>query len=185
MTARLARVGALAVALTAAAGAARSESGWVRGAPLNLRTGAGDEYRIVGLVQPGEPLEVLERTSDWTRVRTGEGKEGWIPAGYLGADAPPHQRVAQLESEVGKLRAALDETRAEATRLRASQAALTDSDGSRRDELERLTRENAKLRAGTRWAEWLTGALLLSTGMVLGAILSRLAARRGTRRLRL
>jgi SH3 domain protein len=184
MTGTLARVGALAAAL-AAASSAQSESGWVRGAPLNLRTGAGDEYRIVGLVQPGASLEVLERSSDWTRVRTPEGKEGWIPAGFLGAEAPPHQRVAQLEAEVGKLRQTLEQTSAEAARLRASESALTDSDGSRREEIERLTRENAKLRAGTRWAEWLTGGLILSTGMVLGAILSRVAGRRGTRRLRL
>jgi hypothetical protein len=93
--------------------------------------------------------------------------------------------MAQLEAEVGKLRQALDQTSAEAARLRASESALTDSDGSRRAEIERLTRENAKLQAGTRWAEWLTGGLILCTGMVLGAILSRLAGRRGTRRLRL
>jgi hypothetical protein len=42
-----------------------------------------------------------------------------------------------------------------------------------------------KLRVGERWAEWLTGALILGLGMAAGAILRGIASRRRASRLRL
>ena len=74
---------------------------------------------------------------------------------------------------------------AEAEKLRSSNSELSGSDEGQKQEIARLTKENYKLRAGERWAEWITGALVLATGMALGALLSRISSRRGRQRLRL
>jgi uncharacterized protein YgiM (DUF1202 family) len=174
------------VALGLLAGtAASAENAWVRGAPLNLRSGPGTKYRILAATQPGDRLQVLKRGDGWTQVRTREGKEGWIAGGYLDPKAPPMVRLAELEAEAEKLRATLSSTTDEAARLRESNETLTGSDSGQREEIERLTKENYKLRAGTRSAEWLTGALILSMGMVLGAIGHSVSGRRRSQRLRL
>jgi len=164
---------------------AGAETGWVRGAPLNLRSGPGTQYRIVGGAKPGDRLEVLTRGDGWTQVRIPNGKEGWIAEGYMDPKPPPTIRLGQLEQEVTSLRSELDTSQSETSQLRSSNQELAGSDEGQKEEIARLTKENYKLRAGERWAEWITGALILSTGMVLGALLSRLSARRSRTRLRL
>ena len=184
MKRRFAVAGLLAIGLCAAV-AASAENAWVRGAPLNLRSGPGTQYRILAAAQPGERMQILKRGNGWTQVRTGEGKAGWIAAGYLDAKAPPAIRLAELEAEAEKLRGSLSTTTEEASRLRESNNSLSSTDTGQRGEIEQLTKENYKLRAGTRSAEWLTGALILGMGMVLGAILHSFSGRRRTQRLRL
>jgi SH3 domain protein len=172
---------ALSVALPATA-----ESAWVRGeVRLNLRSGAGSQYRILGVVVTGDALQVMERTENWTKVKTAEGEEGWIPAGYLDPQPPPTLRLEQLEAEVASLRDALEKADAETSTLRDRSEKLAANDSEQAAEIERLTKENYRLRAGERWAEWITGALVLSTGMALGALLSRISSRRHRQRLRL
>lgn len=167
------------------AGAALAETAWVRGAPLNLRSGPGTQYRILAAAKPGNPMQILERRESWTKVRTREGKDGWIAAGYLDPQAPPSVRLAQLEAESERLRSTLSATTDEAERLRQSNDTLSSSDSGQKSEIDRLTQENYKLRAGTRYAEWLMGALIFCTGMALGAILHGVSGRRRANRLRL
>jgi len=185
MTRRRVAAGGLALAVFFLAGSALAERAYVRGAPLNVRSGPGTEYRIISAIGPGEGLDILQRAKSWTRIRTREGKEGWISAGYLDAVPPPKRRLEQAEAEVARLKAQLEATDAEASTLRDANAELSGSDEGQRSEIERLTRENYKLRAGQRWAEWILGASILGMGMVAGAILSRVSTRRGQRRLRL
>lgn len=174
-------LGCLLVLATAAA----AENAWVRGAPLNIRSGPGNEFRILGTAQPGDRMTVLKRGDGWTRIATPDGKKGWIAGGYLDPQAPPTVRLAEAEAEVAELRDSLSTTTADSERLRSTNETLSSTDSGQKAEIERLTKENYKLRAGTRSAEWLTGALILSMGMVLGAILHSLSGRRRSQRLRL
>ena len=164
---------------------AAAESGWVRGAPLNLRTGAGVQYKIVGSAKPGDRLEVIGRGDGWTHVRTPTGKSGWIAAGYLDPQPPPVLRLEQLETETGTLRTQLEEIRSEASQLRESNATLASTDSGQREQIESLKIENYELRAGSRYQEWITGALILASGMILGAFLHRNSTRRPSSRIRL
>jgi SH3 domain protein len=165
---------------------ATAESAWVRGeVRLNLRSGPGNQYRILGVVKTGDPLQVMQRGENWTQIRTAAGEEGWIPGGYLDAQPPPTLRLEELEVEVANLRDALEKAETETSTLRHQSDELTSNDSEQVTEIERLTKENYRLRAGERWAEWITGALVLSTGMALGALLSRISSRRHRQRLRL
>ncbi len=165
---------------------AAAEKGWVRGTvKLNLRSGAGTQYKITGSIETGDELEILSRGTNWTRVRKSDGKTGWIPAGYLEAEPPPTIRLEQLEKEAGTLRSQLEELRTEASALRESNATLASTDSGQREEIEALKIENFELRAGSRYREWITGALILAGGMILGAVLHRNSTRRPSSRIRL
>lgn len=182
----VAGVAALCLLALLVAVPATAESAWVRGeVRLNLRSGPGNQYRILGVVKTGDPLQVMQRAEDWTQIRTAAGDEGWIPGGYLDAQPPPTLRLEELEVEVGNLRGALEKAETETSTLRQRSVKLTANDSEQATEIERLTKENYRLRAGERWAEWITGALVLSTGMALGALLSRISSRRHRQRLRL
>ena len=51
---------------------------------LNLRTGAGLGYRILLTMQKGSTATVLDNSnSDWVRVRTSGGTEGWCSREYV------------------------------------------------------------------------------------------------------
>ena len=119
------------------------------------------------------------------RSGTANDETGWIPAGYLDKEPPPRVRLEQLETETQRLREQLEKVDAEATELRTTNESLSSSDAERSERLERLDRENVALRAGARWPHWITGALILSTGMVLGALLSRISGRGRRQRIRL
>ena len=163
-----------------------AEPAWVSGeVRLNLRSGPGNQFRILGVLTTGDSLQVLERNEKWTKIRTAEGEEGWIPGGYLNPQPPPTIRLEELEAEAASLRSVLESAEAEASGLRRQSEELSANDSEQKAEIERLTKENYRLHAGERWAEWITGALVLSTGMALGALLSRISSRRGRQRLRL
>jgi SH3 domain protein len=176
-----ARLLGLALLVAARAGA---ETGWVDDqVRLNLRTGPGSQYRILGSVETGDSVEILSRGDGWTEVRA-EGKSGWVPDGYLKSEPPAVVKLARVESETAELRSRSGVLNEEATKLRDENAELTARESKQRAELERLTRDNLELRAGARWPEWIAGACILGVGMALGALL-RGSARRQTPRIRL
>lgn len=156
-----------------------AQAAWVRGkVKLNLRTGPGTQYRILGLLETGEEVNVVSRQEDWTEVRvSSDGKQGFILAGFLDQEPPPSIKVLELESRTKELIAQL--TRAKSTSKDFSEKAhsLERSDNSLREQIKLLTDENASLRSPSRWPEWITGALILSSGIALGAILKSILSR--------
>jgi SH3 domain protein len=156
---------------------ASAERGWIRGEiKLNLRSGPGTQFRILGGVATGDGLTVVERRERWTKVRTDEEMEGWIPVGFLKPEPPPTVRLAQAENEVLNLRQQLESITSESSAMRTTNAALAESDGAQRAEIERLILDNTKLRAGARYPELIAGASILAAGMILGAMLHKSAA---------
>ncbi len=174
------------LALVALATAAVADTGWVRGnIRLNLRAGAGTQFKILGAVETGDEMDVLARGESWTRIRTSDGKTGWIPAGYLETEPPPTLRLAQLETETAGLKSQLEKIRSEAAQLRESNATLASTDSGQRAKIESLKIENYELRAGSVTQEWLVGAGIFIAGMILGAVLHRNSGRRPSSRIRL
>ncbi|MFI5217262.1 MAG: TIGR04211 family SH3 domain-containing protein [Candidatus Limnocylindria bacterium] len=163
---------------------AHAETGWVDDqVRLNLRTGPGNQYRILDSVETGDSVEILSRGDGWIEVNA-DGKTGWVPDGYLQADPPAVVKLARIESEAAELRTRSQQIGEDAEKLRGEHEQLAAREAEQRTELERLTRDNLELRAGARWPEWIAGACILAVGMALGALL-RGSARRQTPRIRL
>lgn len=166
-------------------GPARAEEAWVRGAALNLRAGAGPEHEVLAALPPGERLEVLESTGEWSKVRRSDGTSGWIARTYLLRDAPPAARITSLEAETAALRQQLEASAREVEQARRGVEERAAEAAAHADQVAQLRRESEALRAGARWPEWITGALILSTGIALGAAVRGVSARRRQSRLRL
>jgi SH3 domain protein len=127
----------------------------------------------------GAALEVLERAPQYVRVRTADGREGWVKSAYLVTTKPALARVAELEAELDALRGEAAAARAakhgaeqEAARL----GAAASSGEAVRDRLDRLEHENAAYQArleayrGSLPWTWVGAALLLAlaAGFVAG-----------------
>ncbi len=172
-------------ALSATSG--QAQEAWVmdKKVSLTLRTGAGTQYRIIGNLTTGDVAKILTRGDGWTKVRTADGKEGWVSAGFLQASPPARIKLERLGREAEELRRQVTELSEKTTDLRATKDELESDEEARRIEIDRLTRENYELRAGARWPEWITGAGVVLVGMALGALLGRNAGRRRQPRVRL
>lgn len=131
----------------------------------------------------GTELEVLERTTNFARVRAVDGQEGWVKSAYLVTDKPAQLRVAETE-------AALEETRRELELARSATVnaeqqlgqvsqqvnAVAASSGAVEATLARLKAENAdfeqrlELYRDSIPLPWVLGALLvvLATGFAAG-----------------
>jgi len=180
---------ALAVLCLAAllpAASATAQEVWVRDeVRLNLRTGPGSQYRITGAIATGDSVRVTDRAEGWTKVRMANGREGWVPAGFLDEEPPAAVRVDRMEGETRELREAVSALREEVEALRTERDALAESEGTLRARAEALEAENLKLEAGARWPEWITGAAILATGMLVGSILQSWMSRRPRSRIKL
>lgn len=163
------------------------EQAWVRGEiRLNVRSGPGTQYRILGGVATGDGLTILARAEGWTQIELKDDVNGWIPVGYLKPEPPPTVRLAQLEVETKTLRSQVQTTSSEIDKLRSGNEALSVNDSLQRAEIDRLVLDNTKLRAGARYPEMIAGASILVAGMILGALLHKSSSsRRPTSRIRL
>jgi uncharacterized protein YgiM (DUF1202 family) len=172
-------------ALSATSG--QAQEAWVKDkqVSLTLRTGAGTQYRIIGNLTTGDVATILTRGDGWTKVRTADGKEGWVSAGFLQVSPPARVELERLGREAEELRRQVTALSEKATDLSATKDELESDEEGRRIEIDRLTRENYELRAGARWPEWITGAGVVLVGMALGALLGRNAGRRRQPRVRL
>lgn len=64
-----------------------------------VRTGPGNDRRIIAMPKSGTPVEVLEALDDWTMVRLRNDKEGWMMTRYLSPGPPAKEIIAELKSE--------------------------------------------------------------------------------------
>ena len=188
MPARLASLIALAALLGTVHAASPASAGesWVKGdVLLNVRTGPGVEHRPVGAITTGDPVEVLEHTDGWTRVRSEKSGEGWIPSGFLQDEPPAVVKLQQIESEAAQLRKRVEELAAEAEHLRAAHEQAASREAQQSREIERLSETNATLQSDVIWPVMVVGASILLTGGILGAWMRGASSRRPTARVRL
>ena len=131
----------------------------------------------------GAELEVLERTTNFARVRAADGQEGWVKSAYLVADRPAQLRVAETEAALESIRLELD--LAESARLAAEQqlaqatqhvGAAAASSSAIESTLARLKAENVDFERrlatyrGSIPIPWVLGALfvVLCAGFATG-----------------
>ncbi|HKJ25591.1 MAG TPA: TIGR04211 family SH3 domain-containing protein [Myxococcota bacterium] len=152
---------------------------------LNLRTGPGNQFRILGNLTTGDSVRIVARGDGWTHVRTDDGRDGWVPAGFLMEDPPAATRLPRMEHETRELRGTVESLREEVATLRGERGQLVDSESTQRNRAQELEAENLRLKAGARWPEWITGAGILVAGMLIGSLMQTWASRRPRSRIRL
>ena len=133
------------------AGAASAETAYVTDSlRLGLHRAADTSDRPFENLVSGTPLEVLERTANYARVRVGDGRDGWVKAAFIVTEKPAAARVLELEAERAGYEEAAASARAdksaaelELARLRSELQATTGSAESVQETIERLQREGA------------------------------------------
>ncbi|MBK4783556.1 MAG: SH3 domain-containing protein [Pantoea sp. Pent] len=163
-----------------------------------VRSGPGDQYRLVGKLNAGEEVTLLQTNNDsqYAQIRDAEGQTNWIPLSQLSASPSLRTRVPQLEQQVKKLTdklANIDNSWNQ--RTSEMQNKVANSDGT----INGLKEENQKLRnelivaqkkvsaanvqlddkQRTIIMQWfMYGGGVLGVGLLLGLLLPHMVPRR-------
>ena len=101
---------------------------------ITMRTGPGTDRKIISLIQSGKALEIVEKGSDWSMVRTVNGKEGWVLNRYLTESEPCAMVLDRVRQDYDVLVAQHKDIKAQYEDLLARTKVLdTDLSQSRQD----------------------------------------------------
>ncbi len=131
----------------------------------------------------GTELTVLERNRFYARVRTTDGQEGWVKAGYLLSKKPAAARVmeveksnTELEDALNKTQSDLDQANTALTKLQSQTDSLNVQVSENSSVMTTLQTENQEFRnrlkayKGSLPLSWvaLSLALMLAVGFIGG-----------------
>lgn len=118
---------------------------------IMMRSGQGNQFRIIQQLPSGTRLEVLEESDQYVRVRTPAGKEGWVQAQHLiNEPVAAHKLVAaqkklqRLAEENKSLQAKLSDVGSENGDLNGAVDRLSREKNAVEKELESLRKLAAK-----------------------------------------
>jgi SH3 domain protein len=90
----------LALLVAAAPTAAQDQRYVTDHLQVTVRTGPSVDNKIIAVVDSGDELEVLTPAQDgWVKVRTPEGKEGWMIERYLQPEPTAALRLEKLDPQ--------------------------------------------------------------------------------------
>lgn len=160
----------------------------IDGVHANLRAGKTEAYRVIRVLPPNTPLQVLQIDKDYAEVRTADGDVGWLPVRLL--TLFPGSGPAGVASQPTDPPPSAPAASAQGPNAAASsQAAATERQlQETRERLSRLEDELAAARNRAAAGDVVTilvgcGALL--AGMALGMALLRAYYRRRLKGLRI
>lgn len=108
-----------------------------------VHSGPGTNYRIVGTLNAGEPVELLSEDNKFAQVKDAKGRSVWLPLDQLSNIPSMKTRIPELEAENQKLRQQLDNIdNTWNTRTAEMQQRVANNDSA----LTQLKTENEKLK---------------------------------------
>ena len=163
-----------------------------------IHNGPGTQYRILGSVKAGEPLEVKAVNNDagFTQVVDGRGREGWIKNAELQGEISLRERLPQVQQELEDLKARLQnlngdnekrftekdgkiaEQSKEIDSLKAQLASQSEEMGNLKEQNEALTRSYDNQEHDMQMDWFIRGGAMVLGGILLGILLPMLPRRR-------
>ena len=165
-----------------------------------MRRGAGDQYKISGTIQAGEPVTVLERKDRFVLIRDARNREGWVLATEISQTASPKELIPQLQNQVQELSLKLSkidndwqqrtaEMQRRSQRAEQQSSELVEVNEQLKRELEILKNKNRDLETMhdsekreivIQW--FIYGGAVLAAGLLLGLFIPFIIPRRNRNR---
>ena len=163
-----------------------------------IHNGPGTQYRILGSVKAGEPLEVkaVNGEAGFTQVVDGRGRDGWIKSSELQSQISLREQLPQVEKERDELKARLQNLNGDNEKRFAEKdgqiaaqskeiAALKAQLASQGEEMNNLKEQNDALTQSydnqehDMQMDWfIRGGAMVGGGILLGILLPMLPRRR-------
>ncbi|MGB2689712.1 MAG: TIGR04211 family SH3 domain-containing protein [Desulfobacterales bacterium] len=80
---------------------------------ISVRDGQNQNAAVLGYIETGEPLDILEEKEDLLRIRTEDGIEGWVRAQYIISEKPKVLIIENLKNEITALKKEIETSKNE------------------------------------------------------------------------
>ena len=117
---------------------------------ITLRSGPSVENKIFRMLPSGTKLQVIDETPAWYKVRTEDGKEGWILKRYTMERLPYEQRVEQLRRKIDRLEQERQESRETIAQLKQENSRLSKELSQTRSSLDEVQQNYDSLRSDAK-----------------------------------
>jgi len=70
---------------------------------ISVRDGQNQDAAVLGYIETGTPVDILEEKEDLLKIRTEDGIEGWVRAQYIVSEKPKALIIENLKNEIMSL----------------------------------------------------------------------------------
>ena len=85
---------------------------------ITMREGQGKQYKIIKMLKSGTPLEIIEESEEYLKVRIKSGSEGWVLKQFITSETPKPDIIAGLEKEIDRLNTKIEQYKKDKESLR-------------------------------------------------------------------
>ena len=71
---------------------------------ISVRDGQNQDAAVLGYIETGTPVDILEEKEDLLKIRTEDGIEGWVRAQYIVSEKPKALIIENLKNEIAALK---------------------------------------------------------------------------------
>ncbi|MFW5899768.1 MAG: TIGR04211 family SH3 domain-containing protein [Desulfovermiculus sp.] len=151
---------------------------------ITLRAGPDTTRKIVKMLPSGSPLQILDQTRSWYRVRTQEGQSGWVLKRYVMQEIPKKMLIDDLQEKIDTLEQSSTQAQSTIEELRAENQELSSDLKQTKEKLANVSGDHEALRAKVhtlrsghelRW--FLAGAGVIGISALIGFIFGRFRSR--------
>lgn len=93
---------------------------------ISLRTGPSVDNKIIAMLKTGSKLEIIEYKTDWSQVRTDNGKSGWVLSRFITPKKPEILLLDELKEKNQTLLLKMAQLEEENKSLAAKTASLAE-----------------------------------------------------------
>ncbi len=70
---------------------------------ISVRDGLNQDAAVLGYIETGTPVDVLEEKEDFLKIKTEDGIEGWVRAQYIVSEKPKALIIENLKNDIKAL----------------------------------------------------------------------------------
>ena len=117
---------------------------------VTMRTGPGNDRKIISLLRVGTKVEVVQPGDEWTLVRLANEKEGWVINRFLTDKIPSDIQLNLLKGKYQALKASASQMQEKNGLLKAENEKLTTEFTVSRKKLQKTTNDYEALKTDSK-----------------------------------
>jgi len=117
---------------------------------VTMRTGPGNDRKIISLLRVGTKVEVVQPGDEWTLVRLANEKEGWVINRFLTDKIPSDIELKILKSKYQALKDSASQMQEKNSLLKVENEKLTTEFAVSRKELQKTSKDYEALKTESK-----------------------------------